>query len=900
MTNGLRALGLSSTEAVAALDQVAAVAKRTRAPLEATAQLYQRVSIAGRDLGASSSDVLRFTENISLALAQTGGSAASASGALLQLSQAMSGGTVRAEEFNSILEGAFPIAQAAANAIEGAAGSVGQLRQMVIAGEVSSREFFDAILSQSDALEAAFGNTVPTIGQAVTVLGDSFTILSGKMDATLGVSSAVAQGILLLADNLDRIAVYAGVAAVALGVTYGGAAALAAVRTVTLTGAMTFLRGAIMRTGIGALVIAAGELTFRFMNLVDATGGFGNALAALRAVAVEVFDRIGIAFAYVPEAIRAGSAQMAANFIGKIREMAQSFQDLMNGVVEGFNNTFNAGLAYVDITSGFYDMEVAALRSAAGARQAMAGMRDAMSAPLESVAALRAVVEESSAAIDDSAGSVDVLTDALGGGSGSGGGSGGLSGAARGATEAIEEQGKAAKAVENILKGYNDELARTAQANRNARIDMAAGLFGAASAGDLMGGFRDIARDGQAAFFDAWKASGNPLDVMKSGLSGIMGASGIGGMLSAAMPVIGGISTAFGLLKGFSSKELVGQGLRGNIGANSYVDEYSRTKRSRFWGLTSSTSTDMDRNDELGRMLGGAASAMRKQVAELANGIGGSARKLGNAYHQFDIDTRNMDPEQAQAALVAELDAYNEALAQQALGTRRFTQAGESAVQTLQRLTTNLQTYNDVQDVLGLGQLSKSTANAARAGRLLEIAGGAGAFQAGSQTVFDAMDPVNQGKQILDEIRQALKGDRVEVTKGLLTMDGVIERLGFYDRRGLDDRSAALIGVAPLIEQYESIQNALKETATAAKEAAKAERELAIERTMELYRAPLALNANRFDDRFAATINAAQDRREELRKQADDAQLTELKLQREALKRLADEVRDIRINGVSV
>jgi len=204
MTNSLRAIGMSGIGAAAALEQIGDIAARTRAPLEATAQLYQRISIAGRDLGASSSDVLRFTENVGLALAQVGGGGAAASGALLQLSQAMSGGIVRAEEFNSILEGAFPIAQAAANAIEGAAGSVGQLRNMVIGGEFQP-EFFEAVLSQSDALEDAFANTIPTISGAMQVFRDQMTLSLGSLDSMVGGSDRLRGPILLMAENLDVV-----------------------------------------------------------------------------------------------------------------------------------------------------------------------------------------------------------------------------------------------------------------------------------------------------------------------------------------------------------------------------------------------------------------------------------------------------------------------------------------------------------------------------------------------------------------------------------------------------------------------------------------------------------------------------------------------------------------------
>jgi tape measure domain-containing protein len=112
ITNGFLGMGQSASQAAASLADVAAIAERTRAPLGATAELYRRVSVAAGELGASQAEISRFTENVGLALASSGIGAQQASGALLQLSQAMAGGIVRAEEFNSILEGAFPIAQA--------------------------------------------------------------------------------------------------------------------------------------------------------------------------------------------------------------------------------------------------------------------------------------------------------------------------------------------------------------------------------------------------------------------------------------------------------------------------------------------------------------------------------------------------------------------------------------------------------------------------------------------------------------------------------------------------------------------------------------------------------------------------------------------------------------------
>jgi hypothetical protein len=127
--------------------------------------------------------------------------------------------------------------------------------------------------------------------------------------------------------------------------------------------------------------------------------------------------------------------------------------------------------------------------------------------------------------------------------------------------------------------------------------------------------------------------------------------------------------------------------------------------------------------------------------------------------------------------------------------------------------------------------------------------------------------------------------------------DQILELTGQTDRI----RERELAALEPLARANQLRVYALQDEKTAQEELARVmeTQQNAISRTLEILRTPLALDASRFDNRFAATINAAQNRRDEIRKEADDAQLTEAKLMRTALQRLADEVRDIRLNGVA-
>lgn len=182
--------GLNST-----MKELFAIADRTRQPIGALVQLYQRGSIAASELGTNSETLLKFTELVGKALAVQGGNAATSRGALIQLSQAMGQTIVRAEEFNSIQEGALPILQAVARGLDGAGGSVARLRRLVIDGEVSGREFFEAFLRGSGQIERQFDATKATISQALTQIGNRLTDVLGKSAETTGATDQLVKSL---------------------------------------------------------------------------------------------------------------------------------------------------------------------------------------------------------------------------------------------------------------------------------------------------------------------------------------------------------------------------------------------------------------------------------------------------------------------------------------------------------------------------------------------------------------------------------------------------------------------------------------------------------------------------------------------------------------------------------
>jgi len=241
-----------------------------------------------------------------------------------------------------------------------------------------------------------------------------------------GLLRAVIDG---LGQNVDRITSYvAGFAAVMAGKFAFAVGAVAVKAVAGLTLSFAGLRGAIIRTGFGALIVGAGELILWFGRLVSGAGGFGNALVLLKNVAIEVFDRIKVGVSIIPAAMRAGAASMHHWFVMKLRDMVGVFADFTWAIAEGFNSLFKTNLSGLSrgVNDELWEMEKAALKATSAAKVHLNSLKDSFSAPLESVAALREAMvtsaEDSSTAIDGVTTSVDAMNDALDQAGGSAGG----------------------------------------------------------------------------------------------------------------------------------------------------------------------------------------------------------------------------------------------------------------------------------------------------------------------------------------------------------------------------------------------------------------------------------------------------------------------------------------------
>lgn len=204
LNNRLRLVTKDQAAFVAAQHDVLQIAKATRQPLGATAELYQRIAMNQEALDLSGVGLARVVETISKTLVISGSSAAAAEGALIQLGQAFASGALRGEELNSVLEGAPALAQEIAKGLNV---PMGKLRELGQAGKLTADQVITALQRQAGAVDEAFGKMDATVGQSLTLLNTNLSEMIGRADDATGASQALAAGIGILGNNLQTVAV---------------------------------------------------------------------------------------------------------------------------------------------------------------------------------------------------------------------------------------------------------------------------------------------------------------------------------------------------------------------------------------------------------------------------------------------------------------------------------------------------------------------------------------------------------------------------------------------------------------------------------------------------------------------------------------------------------------------
>jgi tape measure domain-containing protein len=178
------------------------VAQSSRVGFSELADTYAQIARSAADSGISQERLIGVSKALSQAITVSGGSAQSASAAMVQLSQGLASGTLRGEELNSILEQTPRVAQGIA---QGLGVSIGALRKLGTEGKLTTDAVIGALEKAAPAIAAEFDKITPTIGSALTTVSNSGLNLIGVLDKATGASAGTAKAILSISASIDSL-----------------------------------------------------------------------------------------------------------------------------------------------------------------------------------------------------------------------------------------------------------------------------------------------------------------------------------------------------------------------------------------------------------------------------------------------------------------------------------------------------------------------------------------------------------------------------------------------------------------------------------------------------------------------------------------------------------------------
>ena len=185
----------SAATASQTMQSLMRISSATGGSLQDTAKLWETLSTALRDTGATNGQIIQLTETLQKIGRIGGSSTEEMANALRQFGQSISSGTVRAEEFNSILEQMPELARQIA---AGMGVSIGELRQLMLDGKLTAEDALNAIQKQTGSVNAEFEKLPRTLSQANTTLTNSFLTMVDNINQATGASN----GMVLVIDSL--------------------------------------------------------------------------------------------------------------------------------------------------------------------------------------------------------------------------------------------------------------------------------------------------------------------------------------------------------------------------------------------------------------------------------------------------------------------------------------------------------------------------------------------------------------------------------------------------------------------------------------------------------------------------------------------------------------------------
>lgn len=301
--------------------------------------------------------------------------------------------------------------------------------------------------------------------------------------------------------------------------------------------------------------------------------------------------------------------------------------------------------------------------------------------------------------------------------------------------------------------------------------------------------------------------------------------TGLAGLGTAIGAIAGPIGLGIGLFKGImGSTEKLDEGLRVMLHGldEAVVQTYETTKRTRLWGLMSSTSTDYDAADaSLSDPINKAYAEIGSHILDLAKVMGKSAADFANFSTSFELSLDGMTDEQKIAAVQEEFGEVSDKLARMAGAAAKFGEDGQTATEILEGMVGSFQAVKAAYAVLFDENLKAGQSAVELAAKMTKVAGGLDAFAQSVQFYADNFLSLgDQAEEAAEAFRKGLKAANINAaptTEEEFT--ALVDRL---NDKGADKKMAALLALADeFVAWQDKLSAAQQEAVDKAAEAAR-------------------------------------------------------------------------------
>lgn len=201
------------------------------------------------------------------------------------------------------------------------------------------------------------------VGQVMTGIGNKVgsalaPVLEGLAKTFVDLASStgpIGKALDVLTGNIGRIFAYAGTFITFMAGKWAVGMGLAAASVLKTAGALKVLKGALIRTGIGALIVGAGELVYWFSKLVSGAGGFGAAMGLLKDLASEVWSKVSLSAQAAWANVESSWADAQAGIYDGLQSASDGVVGWANSVLNTFEGTFLAVQAIWEALPGVFD-----------------------------------------------------------------------------------------------------------------------------------------------------------------------------------------------------------------------------------------------------------------------------------------------------------------------------------------------------------------------------------------------------------------------------------------------------------------------------------------------------------------------------------------------------------------